>query len=841
MLNRRNLLKLGAATPIAFATGGITLSHAKNLPVYGGKDYSPLTGKERTAIPSACWQCVTRCPNISYVEDGRLVKIEGQPNSIRTHGVMCSKGQAGVNQTNDPDRILHPMRRVGKRGEGKWKRVSWDEALSELAGRLKGLRDSGEPEKFMFHYGRMKASHSKLIKSLFLANYGTGTIGNHTSICEAAKWAGQEMCFGKHYDNWDFDNTNYVLNFGSNVMESHTNHIPTSHRLMARMASNDIKLVTFDVRLSNTAAKSNEWIPVKPGTDRAVILAMCNVIMSEDLYKGEGEEFLRFVRTSSAGDEPVSSKIATLKAHLAEFTPEWAEGISSVSADKIRQIAREFATTKPACLLTYRGAVAHHHGADTERAAFMLASITGNVDNPGGRCVAVGASWKYPKGPKKKPKSRKLKIVDGLPGAAAMPTHHVNHQVLKMIKDGSKGRPDIYMWYCYTPVYANGEIQENIDILKDETLIPFSVAVNPFYDESTALADLILPDTPFTERWGYEDMVSPAQIPEYYIRQPATKPLGEARDFGDVCIELADRLGFPLGVASHEEFVMKACEMTKAVKAAGGFEYMKANGVYHDPKAKPKFYSYMKKLKFDDYMKDGVVRDPLTGVYWNWKKAKVESEAKALEVGYTKTKKAYKGYVGQEVDGVVYKGFKPDKLNKSGRIDLYSDIVADKGFSALPTWMDAPEHVAMGKDDLIMTTYKVGTQIHSRSANCKYLSEIYHTNPAWINPVTAAERGIKDGDTIVVTSEFGNLPTKAKVTPAIIPGTVAISHHCGHWEYGRYASGKAAPDASTDDSDLDRIWWKDNGAHPNWIIGNKADPMSGQLRFMDTVVKVTKA
>ncbi|MBT4887976.1 MAG: molybdopterin-dependent oxidoreductase, partial [Rhodospirillales bacterium] len=365
--------------------------------------------------------------------------------------------------------------------------------------------------------------------------------------------------------------------------------------------------------------------------------------------------------------------------------------------------------------MTYRGAVAHHHGADTERAAFMLASITGNVDNPGGRCVAVGASWKYPKGPKNKPKSRKLKIGDGLPGAAALPTHHVSHQVLKMIKDGSHGRPDIYMWYCYTPVYANGEVQENIDILKDESLIPFTVAVNPFYDESTALADLILPDTPYTERWGYEDMVSPAQIPEYYIRQPATKPLGEARDFGNVCIELADRMGFPLGVASHEEFVMKACEKTKAVKAAGGFEYMKANGVYHDPKAKPKFYSYKKKLKYDDYMKDGVVRDPLTGVYWNWKKAKVESEAKALEVGYTKTKNAYKGYVGQEVDGVAYKGFKPDKINKSGRIDLYSDIVGDKGFNPMPSWTDAPEHVAMGKDDLIMTTYKVGTQIHSRS------------------------------------------------------------------------------------------------------------------------------
>ncbi len=839
MLNRRNFLQVGATVPLAALAGGALVRQVSAGPVIGGKDFSPITGKERQAVPSACWQCVTRCPNISYVEDGRLVKIEGQPNSIRTNGVMCSKGQGGVNQYSDPDRVLHPMRRVGKRGEGKWKRVSWDEALGEIATRMKGLRDAGTPEKVMFHYGRMKASHSKLIKSLFLANYGTGTIGNHTSICEAAKWTGQELTWGGHYDNWDFDHTNYVLNFGSNVLEAHTNHIPTAHRLIARLTEGNIRMVTFDVRLSNTAAKSSEWVPVKPGTDRAVVLAMCNVIMSEDLYKGEGEDFLKFVKVTPGSGASIYEKVAALKAHLAQYTPEWAEGVSGVPVDKIRTLAREVATVKPACIISYRGAVAHHHGADTERAVQMLASITGNVDNPGGRCKAVGAKWKYPKGPKKKPKSRKLKIVDGMPGAAKLPTHHVNHQVLKMIKDGSAGRPDIYMWYCYTPVYANGEVQENIDIMKDETLIPFSVCVNPYYDESAALADIILPDTPFTERWGWEDMVSPTQVPEYYIRQPAVKPLGECRDFADVCIELAERMGFPLGVESHEEFVKASCEKTPAVKAAGGFDYMKANGVYHDPEAKPKYYSYKKVLKPDVYQAEGVVMDPETGVYWNWKKAKVASEEEALAKGYTHTKKSYKAYVGQEIDGVVYSGFKPDKVNKSGYMELYSEILDEKGLPALPSWIAAPEHDAMGADDLILTTFKLSTQIHSRSANCKYLTEISHDNPAWINPLTAAERGIAEGDMIKVKSEYGELELAARVTPAIVPGTVAISHHCGHWEYGRYASGKAAPEAR-DEADIDRIWWTSNGAHPNWIIGNRADPISGQLRFMDTVVTVEK-
>ncbi|HEX20207.1 MAG TPA: twin-arginine translocation signal domain-containing protein, partial [Acidiferrobacteraceae bacterium] len=188
MANRRDFLKLGAAAATVALTGKTVLTAAKELPLTGGKDFSPGTGAERTAVPTACWQCVTRCSVIGYVEDGRLVKIGGQPGSIRTGGKLCSKGQAGVNQVYDPDRILYPLKRVGKRGEGKWKRISWDEALTELAGRLKKLRDDGHPEKFMFHYGRMKASSSKLIKSVFLKTYGTKTIGNHTSICEGGKW-----------------------------------------------------------------------------------------------------------------------------------------------------------------------------------------------------------------------------------------------------------------------------------------------------------------------------------------------------------------------------------------------------------------------------------------------------------------------------------------------------------------------------------------------------------------------------------------------------------------------------------------------------------------------------
>jgi thiosulfate reductase/polysulfide reductase chain A len=490
--------------------------------------------------------------------------------------------------------------------------------------------------------------------------------------------------------------------------------------------------------------------------------------------------------------------------------------------------------------LSYRGAVAHFYGPETERAVQTLAAITGNIDNPGGRCKAVGASWKYPKGPKDKPKAKGLKVFDGFKGDAALPTHHVSNQIFNMIKDGGAGRPEVYMWYCYQPVYSNGDCKENEAVLKDENLIPFSVAVTPFYDESSCLADLILPDATYLERWDWEDMVSPNQVAEYYLRQPLIKPLGEVRDFADVCIDLAERMGMPLGIESKEAFVRESCEMTPGVKEAGGFEYMKAQGVWHDPNAKPRYFSYAKQVKPDDLAKDGVIFDAATGVYWNWQKAGAKSEAEAIEKGYAHTKKAFKGYVGQKIGAVVYKGFKPDAVNKSGYFEIYSDIMKDKGFAPLPTYVAIPEHAAMKDDELILTTFKVNVQTHSRTQNCKWLTEIYHDNPAWMNPDTAAAREIADGDTIVVRSEVGEIETRARVTPAIAPGVVAISMHCGHWQYGRYASGKKSVNGNGTVGD-DGQWWDSYGAHPNWIIPNSPDPISGQQRWMDTVVTVDRA
>ncbi len=842
-MTRRNLLKLGTAgaglASVGLSTGATLVGSIKFAE--GGRDFSPQTGKERKAIPSACWQCVTRDGIIGYVEDGRLVKIEGNPELPRTNGKLCARGQAGVNVIYNPDRLFFPLKRVGKRGEGKWQKISWDDALDllinggEIAGRkvkgLKTLRDEGHPEKFMFHYGRMKGSDGKIIKDFFLTAYGTGTVGNHTGICESAKWTAQELTWGSHYDNWDFDNTKFILNFGSNVLECHTNHVPEAQRCIAAMAKG-VPMYTFDVRLSNTAAKSTEWIPIIPGTDLAVVLAMCNVLLQNGIVDRE------FIETYT------NVTVDELKSHLAQYTPIWAQDISGVPADKIIAIALAYGRAKPSVCISYRGAVMHYNGVQTERAIMMLEAINGNIDCHGGRGRAVGAKWKYTF-PAPKTKTEKLHIVDGEKGAYAYPTHHASHQVLHMIDKGPE-RPDIYMIYCYNPVYVNGEIQANIDLMKDEKKMPFIVAVDVSLSESTELADLVLPDATYLERWTADDMVCPSQVKEYYIRQPMVKPLGQARNFCDVVCDIAKRLDFDLGFNSAEEFVRNCCENTPDIKKAGGFEYMKKHGAWYDKNAERICHSHAEMMDVRD-----ATLDEATGVYY--KKGPEDKDYSSLDA-----KHAASQYVAQLCgDGEARKGFPPDKHRwKTGLYEIRSKALADKGFDAVPAWMPIPEHEKMTPDDLILTTFKVAVQTHSRSQNCRWLTEIYHENPAWIHPDIAAERGIADGDLIKVKSSVGEIITKARITESIVPGTIAISHHCGHWAWGAYASGKDCKELYNHECEPDchnkwwgkgaadngRKFWRDgSGVHVNWIIPNSGDPIGGGQRWMDTVVKVTKA
>ena len=883
------------AAPVSFgadaiASAALRRADEKGLPAVAmGAPTSTAIGA-RACLPTSCLQCVAICGVMAFrdgsFEQGRIAKIEGNPYSPNNRGMTCAKAQAGINGVYDPDRVLHPVRRVGKRGEGKWRRVTWDAALDEIAGKMKECLDDGKPEEIMLHYGR---SRIKPWVGQFWTNaIGTKTIGNHTSICEVAKWTGQELVFAKHFDVNDAENTNFILNFGCNPFEAHTSHSYFAQRIVDAVVDRKVPLVTFDVRASNTASRSTEWHPIRPGTDAAVILAMCNVIL------GAGLQDSAFINswTTTTVDE--------LKKHVAPFTPEFAEKESGVPAAEIRRLALAYAKAKPGTCLTYRGFVGHYNGTYNETAAKMLDAICGYIGVKGGTNPKSGGKWEDPfKGIAKKvgaAKPKKLKIVDG--ENVVLPTHHVNHRVPDMIKEGSHGRPRVYFIYTYNPAYVHGDVQNTKDVMSDEALMPFIVASDVALSESASLADLVIPDSTYLERWTSESPQSYSFTKFIQIRQPVTRPLGEARDVQQVWLDLAKRLG---GKIAQLLPYQKVEEYYRAAVAATAkkyppldvegeplkgdpFDYICKYGFIYQSTA-PSHAGHLKEVKPGE----GAVVDSATGAVWDPHKAHV-SDADVAAKGYAGSKYAYKGYVGQKIGDKVVAGFKPDKINKSGRIELKSEFLrpgtptgdrlqkifaaqlgptmaiprfaylAEHLQSGLPTYIPVPEHLQRQDGELIMTSFKVNVQIHSRSQNCKWLTELYHDNPAWINSATAATLGLKNGDRIRITYVDKTYPersyaapkrqsieTTARVTELVHPDVVAVSYHCGHWAYGRYASGNtAAAEASAGgrpDQDADSPIWRQwgHGEHPNWIIPNAPDPVSGQWRSNDTVVRVSKA
>jgi len=427
--------------------------------------------------------------------------------------------------------------------------------------------------------------------------------------------------------------------------------------------------------------------------------------------------------------------------------------------------------------------------------------------------------------------------------------------------------------------------------------------------ETAECADLILPDATYLERWTLESTQSFALLPFLQIRQPIVPPLGEAMDMQDIFIQLAHRIGGDIATLhpypSAEEYT-RACVLlqaeTDARKGKGFYtsdgqkltsdpwEYFKQYGVLLQGN-EPVYRTHEEKLT-EEELKD-TIADPATGVVWSSDKAKV-TEEDARTKGYTGAKSAYKGYVGQLVDGVACKGFKPDKFNKSGLFEIYSDfmkpaaekVMADIGeflrpdeawiaeelASGLPSWVPVPEHRVRRAEQLILISFKVNVQIHSRSQNCKWLQEIHHKNPAWINPITARRllgEDVKEGDMIRIRNEMAELAwrkgkgtaktqeilARVHLTEGIHPEAIAVAFHCGHWAYGRYASGRpVAAELTGAGPDGERVWWQQGrkpahdpthwsevaGVHPNWIIPNTPARVSGQFRSNDTVVSVSR-
>lgn len=769
-LTRRDFIKLGSAGAGGLALAGLpgALVRAKELK-RGGAGVSRTTGRLRKAVPSTCLNCYARCGIIGYSEYGRLVYVGPNPKHPNSRGRMCAKGLAGLNIPYHPDRILQPMKRAGVRGSGRFQPVSWDEALSLLADKMKALRQQGTPEKFIFHSSR-DITTSEFTRRFCHAFGSPNNLAYGTLGCPN-KLAAQQLTWGAPVEINDVAHTEYMLNFGSNPYEAHL--LRTSFvqriaegrtiRIFDQKVHTRAKLVTFDSRLSHTAGRSDEWYPIRPGTDAVVALAIANVLIDNNLYDR------KFIERYS------NYPLAKLKRHLEEYTPELAERVAGVPARELYRIALEYGATRPATTISTGGITKHINGVYAERCIMLLNVLTGNIDVKGGYCLPRSQSLKEP-GPIPSPP----KVSSDLLPSAQFPLGPTGGEatLYSRMAEAEKAA-GVYMLYDSNPAYAMPDAARATEFLSSEENIPYTVVCDSFMSETARLADLILPTASYLERWELETPPAFEMIPFVSLRQPVISPVGQVRPMTDILAELAQRIGggmeryFDYG--SMENYLEASLVDIDKLDSAGGLDYLIEHGVWFDPEAKPSYDAYKKK------------------------------------------------------------GFD----TPSGKIEVYSQRLKKAGFNPLPTFESLESHTGMGDRELHLITFQWNVHTHFSTGHLKWLAEIVHSNPIWINPWDAKSRDISNQDVVRVTTKTGSVICRAHVTEGVRPGVVALSDNVGHSGYSKLARAESY---RSKDPDTRLIYWHEDGHgwNPREVIPAMVDPIGGGQAWMDTTARVTK-
>ncbi len=518
-LTRRQFLGLTAGT-VAAAAVATQLPAILPMPAprHGNvRPYPPVEFDRE--VYSLCEQCVWRCGLVAKVKDGKIYKLEGNPYHPHSNGMLCPRGQAGVATVYDPNRLLYPMIRTGKRGEGKWARISWDEALDYVAQRMLEIKDKYGPQAMIF-----STTHN-LLQPVFenlLKAYGSPNYGTQRSLCFNAMIVANLLTFGVQEPGRDYSAAQYIILTGRNLMEAISNS--ETQELVAAIARG-AKLVVLDPRFTKTAAKAHEWLPIKPGTDLAFYLAMIHEIIYKDLYDKE------FVAQYTVG-------FGEVKEAVREYTPEWAATKTGIPAATIRRIAHEFALAAPHAFAHPNWRTSNFiNSFQTERAIAILNALVGNWAQPGGlQPPEAGGELPVPPHPPY-PRVTALRL-DGVPWK--YPLVPLKLGVFQEIRDNIlRGKPyQAKGWFIYrqNPVDSLPERKKTLEAFSK---LEFIVTIDISMNDTAWFSDVVLPEAAYLER--YDPLIAVGG--KVFIRQPVVDPPGEAKPGLWIFKQLGERLG----------------------------------------------------------------------------------------------------------------------------------------------------------------------------------------------------------------------------------------------------------------------------------------------------------
>jgi len=845
-------------------------------------------------VPTTCFNCESACGLLAYVDrdSGQVRKFEGNPEHPGSRGRNCAKGPATINQVTDPDRILYPMRRAGPRGSGRWERISWDEALDALAARIRAAITQGRQNEIMVHIGRPgEDGYTERV----LASWGVDGHNSHTNVCSSGGRTGFQFWMGIDRPSPDHANAKVIYLISAHLESGHYFNPHAQRITQAREAG--AKVIVLDTRLSNTATHADHWLSPRPGSEAAINLAIANHLIQTRRYD---RSFVRrwwnwaeYLEACHPGRPRTFESFEEVLAGLyAGFTFDYAAAESGIEAGVLAEVADVVAGagSRFACHCWRSAAAGNLGGWQVSRTLFLISALLGAVATPGG---TFPNAWnKFVPRPIHVPPHPQVWQDLSWPAEYPMAQNEMSFLLPHFLAEG-RGRLDTYFIRVYNPVWTNPDGLSWMEALTDERLVGCFVALTPTWSESAYFADYVLPMGHGPER---HDTHSYEQYNGQWIglRQPVLRVArerlgeqvtdtrqvnpGEVWEENEFWIELSWRIDpdGSLGIRRHHESRARPGEKLTVDEyygwmfehsvpglperaAADGLtplQWMRRYGAFEISSGNPAAHEQPVPAS---ELEDVVV----TAAGRVFSAAAEPPGPNIVPVAAPESGPGGRRPAGVQVDGQVLRGFP----TPSGRLEFWSSTLAAWGWpeQALPGYIKShvhPDNLAPG-EVVLLSTFRLPTQIHTRSANAKWLDELAHTNPVWIHPADAARFGIaKTGDLVRVQTEIGYFVAKAWITEGIRPGVVACSHHMGRWRLDGGPRAAGAMAATVDlrrgddgwqmerrspvgryesaDPDTGRIWWGDTGVHQNLTFGVHPDPISG-MHCWHQAVRVSRA
>ena len=782
-LSRRDFIKIGGT---AAAAGAATLAAQKTSQVPGLKPVAAQSDQSETIVKTTCALCPSGCGLDVRVVAGRAVKVEGNPLHPVNQGVCCLRGQASLEILYSPERLERPRRQRGERGGGDWEEISWDEALDLVAEKLADMRSNGQAHQLALVHGELRGQMRGLV-SRFMQAYGSPNLISRASLGEQAIRHAMFLSQGINgLPVYDLNNASYAITFGGNLLESSRNVIANlgSVAFMRRGRPQRGKLVAVHPRLSLTGMKADEWIPIRPGTYAALALGMANIIINSNLYNQEFVENFTFgFDDFEDADGNFHQGFKSLV--LEQYDLDRVAMITGIPAEIIARLAGEFATNRPAVAIlpTEAGELSSGNSLHTAMAIHALNALVGSIDTKGGILVQrfpVLGDWpSFSADLKSKQGSAKPRI-----DQAGSETYPLALSAYQNLADNILAEKP-YALEALFLLNANPVYDLPASFAQALLKVPLVVSFASTFDESAAHADLILPASTFLEIWG-DDYMQGLGFAGVSLRQPVVEPVHDTRNPGDIFLDLTSRLGGPLSKA----------------------------------------------LPFENYRT--LVTERLDVLELDWEK--FEANGNWSEMVYFNAapgSTAWPQVVGR------------DRLNapKDGRFDFFSrELFA---MLASPADEDCLPHFELPEpltdDSVSATDYPlllISQQLITNTENWQGIIpslqecvglQSYMKWDSWleINPHTAEELGIENGDRIWIESAHGKVQTTVRLYEGLWPNTVYLPPGMGHRTPVKWGWGS------------EENWQV--GVNTNRLAEFSSEPISGQAVFSPTRVRIYKS